>query len=78
MLRSRNGGVASGIELRVRCGAAACLGRVLSGAACRDTPTTVPGLTVRVRSAMLYAPEGLSLHLMAVTRAGAWKEWLSP
>jgi hypothetical protein len=33
-------------------------------------PNDLPGLTVRVRSAMLYAPERLSLHLMAMTRAG--------
>jgi hypothetical protein len=59
-LRSRRGGVASDIEPGVRCGAAACLGRVLSGRRARHTDD-LPGLTVRVSSAMLYAPERLSL-----------------
>jgi hypothetical protein len=63
---------------RVRCGAAACLDRVLSEAALQGHTEDLPGLTVRVRSAMLYAPERLSLRLMAMTRAGAWKECLNP
>jgi hypothetical protein len=38
----------------------------------------LPGLTVRVGSAILYILERLSLRLMAMSRAGAWKECLSP
>ena len=64
--------MASGIEPGVRCGAAACLGRVLSGGGVQGHTDNLRGLTVRVRSATLYAPERLNLRFMAMTRADAW------